>query len=151
VKFGRTLPLDIQLPLAGCLRRQSFKLCLIRRRPVNNSPPTIHHPTHPRHSPMVCDNELGSHIYRRLLNTPHPHRSRDYCYPGEPRCRSQHHAVLDIVDIQTLLLHSRTDHNSKACETCRARKQKCDEQRPKCGLCQKRKLECRYREPQPTK
>ncbi|KIM92729.1 hypothetical protein OIDMADRAFT_173807 [Oidiodendron maius Zn] len=40
---------------------------------------------------------------------------------------------------------------SQACETCRARKQKCDEQRPKCGLCQKRKLECRYREPQPTK
>ncbi|KAF8863357.1 hypothetical protein BDZ45DRAFT_583966 [Acephala macrosclerotiorum] len=39
----------------------------------------------------------------------------------------------------------------RACETCRSRKQKCDEQRPKCGLCQRMKLECRYREPQPTK
>ena len=39
----------------------------------------------------------------------------------------------------------------KACDTCRLRKQKCDEQRPKCGLCQRIKLECRYREPLPTK
>ncbi|CZR50703.1 related to acetate regulatory DNA binding protein FacB [Phialocephala subalpina] len=39
----------------------------------------------------------------------------------------------------------------RACETCRSRKQKCDEQRPKCGLCQRMKLDCRYREPQPTK
>jgi hypothetical protein len=61
---------------------------------VHNLPPTIHHPAHPRHNPMVCDNEPGSHIYYRLLNPPHPRRSRDYCYPGEPRCRSQHHAAL---------------------------------------------------------
>ncbi|TVY40986.1 hypothetical protein LOCC1_G003568 [Lachnellula occidentalis] len=40
---------------------------------------------------------------------------------------------------------------TQACETCRSRKQKCDEQRPKCGLCQRMKLECRYRDPQPTK
>ncbi|KAH8602747.1 hypothetical protein B0O99DRAFT_498383 [Bisporella sp. PMI_857] len=40
---------------------------------------------------------------------------------------------------------------AQACDTCRSRKQKCDEQRPKCGLCQRMKLECRYREPQPTK
>ncbi|KAI5466213.1 hypothetical protein BGZ63DRAFT_347795 [Mariannaea sp. PMI_226] len=40
---------------------------------------------------------------------------------------------------------------AQACETCRNRKQRCDEQRPKCGTCQKFKLECRYREPQPTK
>ncbi|KAJ2897190.1 hypothetical protein MKZ38_004873 [Zalerion maritima] len=40
---------------------------------------------------------------------------------------------------------------AQACETCRSRKQRCDEQRPKCGTCQKFKLECRYREPQPTK
>ncbi|KAH7170815.1 hypothetical protein EDB81DRAFT_180685 [Dactylonectria macrodidyma] len=39
---------------------------------------------------------------------------------------------------------------AQACETCRNRKQRCDEQRPKCGTCQKFKLECRYREPQPT-
>lgn len=39
----------------------------------------------------------------------------------------------------------------KACDTCRSRKQRCDEQRPKCGTCQKFKLECNYREPQPTK
>ncbi|EGY21759.1 uncharacterized protein VDAG_03199 [Verticillium dahliae VdLs.17] len=41
--------------------------------------------------------------------------------------------------------------NPVACETCRSRKQKCDEARPKCGTCQKFKLDCRYREPQPTK
>jgi hypothetical protein len=40
---------------------------------------------------------------------------------------------------------------AQACETCRSRKQKCDEQRPKCGTCVKFKLDCRYREPQPTK
>lgn len=40
---------------------------------------------------------------------------------------------------------------AQACDTCRSRKQKCDESRPKCGTCQKFKLECRYREPQPTK
>ncbi|KAB5530349.1 hypothetical protein GE09DRAFT_389426 [Coniochaeta sp. 2T2.1] len=40
---------------------------------------------------------------------------------------------------------------AQACDTCRNRKQRCDEQRPKCGTCQKFKLECNYREPQPTK
>ncbi|KAK7731030.1 hypothetical protein SLS53_008901 [Cytospora paraplurivora] len=40
---------------------------------------------------------------------------------------------------------------AQACDTCRSRKQKCDEQRPRCSTCQKFKLECRYREPQPTK
>ncbi|CAK7225536.1 hypothetical protein SBRCBS47491_005921 [Sporothrix bragantina] len=40
---------------------------------------------------------------------------------------------------------------AQACDTCRSRKQKCDEQRPKCGTCQKFKLDCHYREPQPTK
>lgn len=40
---------------------------------------------------------------------------------------------------------------AQACDTCRSRKQKCDEQRPKCGTCQRFKLECRYRVPQPTK
>ena len=39
----------------------------------------------------------------------------------------------------------------KACDTCRLRKQKCDEQRPKCGLCQRMKLDCRYRGLPPTK
>ncbi|KAK8164949.1 hypothetical protein IWX90DRAFT_381189 [Phyllosticta citrichinensis] len=40
---------------------------------------------------------------------------------------------------------------AQACETCRARKSKCDEKRPKCGLCQRLGAECRYREPLPTK
>ncbi|KAG4442313.1 hypothetical protein IFR05_002237 [Cadophora sp. M221] len=40
---------------------------------------------------------------------------------------------------------------SQACETCRSRKQKCDEARPRCGLCKRINLECVYREPQPTK
>lgn len=40
---------------------------------------------------------------------------------------------------------------AQACDTCRSRKQKCDEQRPKCGTCVKFKLDCRYRVPQPTK
>ncbi|KAL2261950.1 hypothetical protein VTK26DRAFT_2932 [Humicola hyalothermophila] len=40
---------------------------------------------------------------------------------------------------------------AQACDTCRSRKQRCDEQRPKCGTCQKFGLECNYREPQPTK
>ncbi|KAK5162475.1 hypothetical protein LTR04_003649 [Oleoguttula sp. CCFEE 6159] len=40
---------------------------------------------------------------------------------------------------------------AQACETCRPRKSKCDEQRPKCGLCRRLNVDCRYREPQPTK
>ncbi|OIW35648.1 hypothetical protein CONLIGDRAFT_567738 [Coniochaeta ligniaria NRRL 30616] len=40
---------------------------------------------------------------------------------------------------------------AQACDTCRNRKQKCDEQRPKCSTCQRFKLNCNYREPQPTK
>ncbi|RFU25649.1 hypothetical protein B7463_g10677, partial [Scytalidium lignicola] len=40
---------------------------------------------------------------------------------------------------------------AQACDNCRARKHKCDEQRPKCGLCKRMNLECNYREPQPTK
>lgn len=40
---------------------------------------------------------------------------------------------------------------AQACDTCRTRKQKCDEQRPKCSTCQRFKLECNYREPLPTK
>ena len=34
---------------------------------------------------------------------------------------------------------------SKGCESCRARKVKCDEAKPKCGRCGKANLECKYR------
>ncbi|KAF2100765.1 hypothetical protein NA57DRAFT_35977 [Rhizodiscina lignyota] len=40
---------------------------------------------------------------------------------------------------------------AQACETCRSRKSRCDEGRPKCGSCQRLGMECKYREPQPTK
>ncbi|KAI1336423.1 hypothetical protein F5Y15DRAFT_427096 [Xylariaceae sp. FL0016] len=40
---------------------------------------------------------------------------------------------------------------AQACESCRARKQKCSEERPKCSTCQRMNLDCKYREPQPTK
>ncbi|KAL8371063.1 hypothetical protein RB595_001084 [Gaeumannomyces hyphopodioides] len=40
---------------------------------------------------------------------------------------------------------------AQACDTCRSRKQRCDEQRPKCGTCYRFKLGCHYREPLPTK
>ncbi|KAF1983066.1 hypothetical protein K402DRAFT_414646 [Aulographum hederae CBS 113979] len=40
---------------------------------------------------------------------------------------------------------------AQACETCRARKTKCDEARPRCGLCTRLGVVCNYREPQPTK
>ncbi|XMA13683.1 hypothetical protein WAI453_006474 [Rhynchosporium graminicola] len=40
---------------------------------------------------------------------------------------------------------------TQACDTCRLRKQKCDEQRPKCSLCRRLRLECVYRVPEPTK
>ncbi|TID15171.1 Polyubiquitin [Venturia nashicola] len=40
---------------------------------------------------------------------------------------------------------------AQACETCRSRKSKCDEKRPKCSLCKRLNVDCRYREPQPTK
>ncbi|KAK3330785.1 hypothetical protein B0H66DRAFT_74729 [Apodospora peruviana] len=40
---------------------------------------------------------------------------------------------------------------AQACDTCRSRKQRCDEKRPKCSTCLRFKLDCNYREPQPTK
>ncbi|KAF2156931.1 hypothetical protein K461DRAFT_219778 [Myriangium duriaei CBS 260.36] len=40
---------------------------------------------------------------------------------------------------------------AQACQTCRNRKSKCDERRPKCGLCTRLNVNCVYREPQPTK
>lgn len=49
------------------------------------------------------------------------------------------------------LRRERASIAAQACETCRARKSKCDERRPKCGLCQRVGADCRYREPQPTK
>ncbi|PKK41936.1 hypothetical protein CI102_14814 [Trichoderma harzianum] len=33
-----------------------------------------------------------------------------------------------------------------ACEACRARKRKCDEQRPKCALCRRLKIDCHYKD-----
>ena len=40
---------------------------------------------------------------------------------------------------------------AQACETCRTRKSKCDEVRPRCSLCERLDIECKYREPLPTK
>ncbi|KAK0255154.1 hypothetical protein B0A54_16294 [Friedmanniomyces endolithicus] len=40
---------------------------------------------------------------------------------------------------------------AQACQTCRNRKSKCDEVRPKCGLCRRLGVDCEYREPLPTK
>jgi hypothetical protein len=40
---------------------------------------------------------------------------------------------------------------AQACETCRSRKSRCDEKRPRCSLCTRLGVECRYREPMPTK
>lgn len=51
----------------------------------------------------------------------------------------------------SVALPNQVTNKTQACETCRNRKQRCDEQRPKCGTCQRFKLDCRYREPQPTK
>ncbi|KAJ0161054.1 hypothetical protein CTA2_6856 [Colletotrichum tanaceti] len=38
----------------------------------------------------------------------------------------------------------------RACEVCRRRKQKCDEEKPTCGYCLKAQLECDYGSPKPT-
>ncbi|KAL6788877.1 hypothetical protein J3E68DRAFT_128654 [Trichoderma sp. SZMC 28012] len=35
---------------------------------------------------------------------------------------------------------------TQACEACRARKRKCDEQRPKCALCRRLKIDCHYKD-----
>ncbi|KAK5149881.1 hypothetical protein LTS14_010596 [Recurvomyces mirabilis] len=40
---------------------------------------------------------------------------------------------------------------AQACQKCRNRKSKCDEQWPKCGLCQRLNVDCEYQEPLPTK
>ncbi|PQE23421.1 hypothetical protein CJF30_00010494 [Rutstroemia sp. NJR-2017a BBW] len=42
-------------------------------------------------------------------------------------------------------------HAITACETCRKRKKRCDEQRPRCSSCQRRNIPCTYQEPKPTK
>ncbi|CAK7271911.1 hypothetical protein SEPCBS119000_004849 [Sporothrix epigloea] len=61
---------------------------------------------------------------------------------------------LDFSSFSTSAVSQRKERGAiaaQACDTCRSRKQKCDEQRPKCGTCQKFKLDCHYRVPQPTK
>ncbi|KAK3996351.1 hypothetical protein QBC44DRAFT_317690 [Cladorrhinum sp. PSN332] len=40
---------------------------------------------------------------------------------------------------------------AQACDVCRLRKQRCDEQRPKCATCRNLNLDCVYREAPPTK
>ncbi|QIX00342.1 hypothetical protein AMS68_005859 [Peltaster fructicola] len=54
-------------------------------------------------------------------------------------------------DIEVPIRRERAAIAAQACQTCRTRKSKCDEQRPKCGLCQRLGLDCQYREPLPTK
>ncbi|KAL6821569.1 hypothetical protein V8C40DRAFT_276070 [Trichoderma camerunense] len=39
-----------------------------------------------------------------------------------------------------------SDRTEWACEACRARKRKCDEQRPKCALCRRLKIDCHYKD-----
>ncbi|KAF2686043.1 hypothetical protein K458DRAFT_441695 [Lentithecium fluviatile CBS 122367] len=38
-----------------------------------------------------------------------------------------------------------------ACDVCRSRKTRCDEDRPKCGYCRTMNIECTYQTPRPTK
>ncbi|KAF2655174.1 hypothetical protein K491DRAFT_437455 [Lophiostoma macrostomum CBS 122681] len=45
----------------------------------------------------------------------------------------------------------RTFMATLACDNCRSRKSRCDEDRPKCGFCKAGDLECTYRQPRPTK
>ncbi|KAK4103041.1 hypothetical protein N658DRAFT_422348 [Parathielavia hyrcaniae] len=76
--------------------------------------------------------------------------------PASQASQSAHHAVIDLASSPALASGSsfrkeRGAIAAQACDTCRSRKQRCDEQRPKCGTCQKFNLECHYREPQPTK
>ncbi|PQE30552.1 hypothetical protein CJF32_00010066 [Rutstroemia sp. NJR-2017a WRK4] len=42
-------------------------------------------------------------------------------------------------------------HAITACETCRKRKKRCDEQRPRCSSCQRRNMPCTYQEPKLVK
>lgn len=45
----------------------------------------------------------------------------------------------------------RTFMATLACDNCRSRKSRCDEDRPKCGYCRNMNLECSYQAPRPTK
>ncbi|KAF9741618.1 hypothetical protein PMIN01_01157 [Paraphaeosphaeria minitans] len=45
----------------------------------------------------------------------------------------------------------RTFMATLACDICRARKTRCDEDRPKCGYCRVMNIECIYQAPRPTK
>jgi hypothetical protein len=122
--------------------------------------PTHHHPVFIFQAALGCDNEPGLCLKRELIQSPRPSCSRNeggYCSSGKPRLLSYHHQTWAtgsgtlLVPKSLTCLPSGTDRKFKACDTCRQRKQKCDEQRPKCGLCSRMKLECRYREPLPTK
>ncbi|KAK7426143.1 hypothetical protein QQZ08_007309 [Neonectria magnoliae] len=71
--------------------------------------------------------------------------------PGQQSGRKERGAIAAQETVLSIRFIARRLMRIQACETCRNRKQKCDEQRPKCGTCQKFKLDCLYREPQPTK
>ncbi|KAK3392932.1 hypothetical protein B0H63DRAFT_516147 [Podospora didyma] len=70
--------------------------------------------------------------------------------PSTPAAQASH-ASPSVLSSSSNLRKERGAIAAQACDTCRSRKQRCDEQRPKCGTCQKFRLDCKYREPQPTK
>ena len=94
--------------------------------------------------PIVQDRCWAFRAVNARREEPSPHRFAFHLYYlDSPRLCATSHATVPVVTNDVVLI--------QACDTCRSRKQKCDEQRPKCGTCQKFKLECHYREPVPTK
>ncbi|XMA13627.1 hypothetical protein WAI453_006418 [Rhynchosporium graminicola] len=67
------------------------------------------------------------------------------------------HLIFPFTIVPPLVTKSRerlvdqTSHAHMACDTCRKRRKRCDEQRPKCGSCQRLNVPCIYQEPKLTK
>jgi len=82
-------------------------------------------------------------------------RRRGWGWLGRQKAAYLHgHASMTIAQSQLYLTAAWSRNwanSSQACDICRARKTRCDEDRPRCGYCRNMNLDCTYQEPRPTK
>ncbi|KAH8817523.1 hypothetical protein F5884DRAFT_779627 [Xylogone sp. PMI_703] len=103
-------------------------------------------PRHTKYNKLLPFNKLGAYRFNNTeptLALPQFAYSQEDCAIMHPQSVSDDGSGRSAPDRR----NKRVTFAALACENCRARKHRCDEQRPKCGLCKRTKLECSYREP----
>ncbi|KAL1310857.1 hypothetical protein AAFC00_001089 [Neodothiora populina] len=98
-------------------------------------PPPHHEPHHMMYPPQP---HPGPAILEHGPYAPHPaYHPQSYLYPNMQHLANQN-------------TRKKSMRASQACDKCRERKSKCDEQRP-CSTCKEQNIECHYKDSQPSK